>query len=481
MGLSFLESKNVKIYPTARRGKYTDNSSATYIYDPEARLETEYNKVHHFSKTVAKNSYIIAWDNFGTANSKLRCVIDGYYFEITGEVNYKYLGIQTKDISLVSNGKDTRSTKLIIATIRNEGGQNIATVNDALDTTDGNFLGLVGSDNASDLTGYEILQLFIDDNHAVLNPKAFLIDSVLLTDVGYASVVGKDEETVSNLANCSQGKYSITFGTKNRNMGNFGLVYGESNNNSGNHGVIIGTGNTNQYANVILLGNSAVSTNDNQVILQGYDYLNFADRLILNDDELAINVNNAGEEISNIFELTNANTSMITVDSAGNTDISGNFSSHGLGKSTIDGDLAIGKDAAISGSLSVSGTATLKNNLQVAGNVTLGAIINNPETNTPAINNTLTINANTTTAGTINTSNNITMTGANSKLSIAGSIENTNYTFTNSAATLYGSQIDATTVLLPTQKIIFGDPTDSDAHHATINYDSTQGILEIIC
>ena len=489
MGLNFLKSKNVKIYPTARRGKYketSNNSSATYIYDPEARLETEYNKVHHFSKTVAKNSYIIAWDNFGTVNSKLRCVIDGYYFEITGAVDYKYLGIQTKDISLVSNNTDTRSTKLIIATIRNQEGQNIATVNDALDTVDGNFLGLVGSDDANDLTGYEILQLFIDDNHTILNPSAFLIDSVILTDVGYASIVGKDEETDSKKANCSKGKYSITFGTKNQNMGDFGLVYGESNNNSGEHNILIGIANINQThveidktsheeidvpnTNVILIGNGAEATNNNQVILKGYDYLNFADRLILDNDGIAINVNNVGTA-SNIFELTNDSLAAITVDPVGNTNISGNFNSYGIGQSTFKGDLVIEKSTTISGGLLVGGATTLKNNLQVTGNVTLGT----------SVSNTVTINANTATSGAISTTNNITMTNANSKLSIAGNIENTNYTFTNSSATLYGSQIDETTVLLPTQKIIFGDPTDSNAHHATINYDSTQGILEIIC
>lgn len=491
MGISFLKSKDVKIYPTARRGKYTEtNSSATYIYDPEARLETEYNKVHHFSKTVAKNSYIIAWDDFGKTNSKLRCVIGGYYFEITGDVPYKYLGIQTKDIELVSNNTDTRSTKLIIATIKGQNGQNTATVNDALDTADGNFLGLVGSDDANDLTGYEILQLFIDDSHAVLNPKAFLIDSVLLTDVGYASIVGQDEETDSDLANCSQGKYSITFGTKNRNTGDFGLVYGESNSNSGEHNILIGIANINQThveidetsheeidvpnTNVILIGNGAKATDNNQVILKGYDYLNFDDRLILNDDEMAITVKNDNAE-DNIFELVNKNNNSeaiaeVTVDSAGNTSISGNFISHGLGQSTFEGNLTIGKAATISGSLSVTGAATLQNNLQVAGNVTLGT----------SINNTITINANTNTSGNINTTSNITMTGANSKLSIAGNIENTNYTFTNSSATLYGSQIDATKVLLPTQKLVFGADADS-GDRAIINYDSTQGILEIIC
>lgn len=472
MGLSFLKSKNVKIYPTARRGKYTEtsnNSSATYIYDPEARLETEYNKVHHFSKTVAKNSYIIAWDDFNTVNSKLKCVIGGYYFEITGTVNYKYLGIQTKDITLVDNNTDTRSTKLIISTITDQEGKNTATVNDALDTADGNFLGLVGSDDANDLTGYEILQLFIDDNHTTLNPKAFLIDSVILTDVGYASIVSKDEETDSNLANCSQGKYSITFGTKNRNMGDFGLVYGESNNNSGNHSVLIGADHENRYTNVFLIGTGAVSTDDNQVILQGYDYLNFADRLIFSDDEITIKVNNDNAE-DNIFELVNNNNSAITVDSLGNASISGNFSSYGLGQSTFKGDLTIEKSATISEGLLVKGAATLQNNLQVTGNVTLGS----------SINNTITINGNTNTSGNISTTGNVTMTNSSSKLSVAGNIENANYTFTNTSATLYGSQIDATKVLLPTQKLIFGEQANS-GNRAIINYDSTQGILEIIC
>ena len=94
--------------------------------------------------------------------------------------------------------------------------------------------------------------------------------------------------------------------------------------------------------------------------------------------------------------------------------------------------------------------------------------------------NHLIVNGNTNTSGNISTTGNVTMTNSSSKLSVAGNIENVNYTFTNTSATLYGSQIDTTKVLLPTQKLIFGEQADSGAR-AIINYDSTQGILEIIC
>ena len=76
-----LESKNVKVFPCAYRGfkevEILDeagiSSKLKQIFDPEANGFTEYN----FANIYGKQTKLISW-----SGDLLKCVIDGYYFEI---------------------------------------------------------------------------------------------------------------------------------------------------------------------------------------------------------------------------------------------------------------------------------------------------------------------------------------------------------------------------------------------------------------
>ena len=67
----FIESKNIKVFPCSYRG--FDESGN--IFDPEANGFTEYN----FANIYGKQTKLISW-----SGDLLKCVIDGYYFEING-------------------------------------------------------------------------------------------------------------------------------------------------------------------------------------------------------------------------------------------------------------------------------------------------------------------------------------------------------------------------------------------------------------
>ena len=78
-----IESENVKVFPCSYRGFKTveilDESGILkelkQIFDPEANGFTEYN----FANIYGKQTKLISW-----SDSLLKCVIDGYYFEIKG-------------------------------------------------------------------------------------------------------------------------------------------------------------------------------------------------------------------------------------------------------------------------------------------------------------------------------------------------------------------------------------------------------------
>ena len=68
-GAYFIESENVKVFPCSYRGFNDDRN----IFDPEASGFTEYN----FANIYGKQTKLISW-----TDNLLKCIIDGYYFEI---------------------------------------------------------------------------------------------------------------------------------------------------------------------------------------------------------------------------------------------------------------------------------------------------------------------------------------------------------------------------------------------------------------
>jgi hypothetical protein len=107
--VQFINSANIKVFPCAYRGYKNGNS-----IDPEAKSNTEYNYTNLFGK-LGKNkvSYVI---EYPTGDSPLKCVIGGYYFEITGvtvdNLKGKYLAICTEAIDLPVNDA-SRQTKVL--------------------------------------------------------------------------------------------------------------------------------------------------------------------------------------------------------------------------------------------------------------------------------------------------------------------------------------------------------------------------------
>jgi hypothetical protein len=69
----YLKSTAVKVYPSAFRGLATGTK-----YNPEARLNTEFNVTNLTNRLASKDNFVIAW------NSGAKIItfnIHGYYFE----------------------------------------------------------------------------------------------------------------------------------------------------------------------------------------------------------------------------------------------------------------------------------------------------------------------------------------------------------------------------------------------------------------
>jgi len=78
--MSFFKSKDVKVFPCAYRG--TDDTGA--YFNPESIIQSEFNFVNAPNRHW-KQSYVISYDN---TTHKLKCVINGYYFEIDNVDDY---------------------------------------------------------------------------------------------------------------------------------------------------------------------------------------------------------------------------------------------------------------------------------------------------------------------------------------------------------------------------------------------------------
>ena len=105
---NYFRSEDVKVFPSAYRGQNIN---------PEASSFTEYNFTNIYSKqSEKKESFIISYtktknESGDTLESKLKCVIGGYYFEINfinyeeHKSDYKYLAIkvENKDVKYITS------------------------------------------------------------------------------------------------------------------------------------------------------------------------------------------------------------------------------------------------------------------------------------------------------------------------------------------------------------------------------------------
>ena len=125
----YLASNNVKVYPSAYR-------SATY--DPEARLQTEYNLTHAVGQHGGQNSFVVDFGAVSEGTSQeawanpLKCVVGGYYFELSRsatsafsfadldkEIDSIYLGISLRGATIAVSSVNLYSSE------NNEGNDHV--------------------------------------------------------------------------------------------------------------------------------------------------------------------------------------------------------------------------------------------------------------------------------------------------------------------------------------------------------------------
>ncbi len=132
--MAYLKSTQVKVYPSAYRG-VNDNGD---LFNPEAQLNTEFN-ITNLQANDSYLSYVISWEK-----SILKCVIHGYYFELTLDTTtikkftsniYASINIQA-----ATNVDDT-NTKYAAYTLVPY-TQAATGIPSKLDDTNGDFIGL---------------------------------------------------------------------------------------------------------------------------------------------------------------------------------------------------------------------------------------------------------------------------------------------------------------------------------------------------
>lgn len=327
--LAFIPSANVKVFPCAYRG-YINTASI----DPESKAQTEYNYVNlHNQLGKNKPSYVISY----TSNTKiLKCVVGGYYFEITGleasdfeeSGKQKYLAFKLKEIPLPSNDS-SRKTKVL---------RSLIDINDDyLDTIlEGSTYYFTGIALVENITGYD----------AYLAP--FNLNG---TD-------NWEEKTIHDVLDTGSGVYSLVMKCDNQ-------------------------ANTASHKNSIALGEGTKTSADNQVVLGKYnkDSETSGDILVVGNG-----TGDTASARSNTFRLSKSGAIVMSsslsaggsISTSGTLTVAGNSTLRG--SETLTGNLIVGGTTAISGNTSTSGTLTAAKKLtvssegaQITGNVNISS------------------------------------------------------------------------------------------------------------
>ena len=271
-GAYFIESENVKVFPCSYRGFNDDRN----IFDPEASGFTEYN----FANIYGKQTKLISW-----TDNLLKCIIDGYYFEI----------------------KNIAPADLFI----NNKLHKFAIVLDPVDIIGSYqtyyFTGLALIDKDADINGaiyFSPCKLVGEENNkkAVIDWQAYRLTDVLNTGEGDGSArmlgtVKNDKSTVCHAA----GENAFAIGKNTTAGGDFSIAGGvESHAN---------------HKNSIAVGDHVNTSADNQVVFGAYNKENTESSLIIG--------NGTSTDKKNILEISKAG----DINAAGKLDIAGNISS----------------------------------------------------------------------------------------------------------------------------------------------------------
>lgn len=306
---NYFKSTDVKIFPCAYRGQNIN---------PEASSFTEYNFTNIYSKQgEKKESFIISY-----TENELKCVIGGYYFEITNfnkyeKSDYKYLAIKIANNELIPFEGTTPAV--------------------LDDTTNNIFLGVAGGGTLEELSGCSAsLQIFnsyeetIGDSTSTtykLCESSKRLEDIIGAGRGKYSIGSYYTDNDQSLLNIASGKHSIAFGEKVAAKNDYAIVLGDKLESSAANQIILGTGaikNTNE-----------VTTADPAATIQ-----------VFKADESIYKLDNNGNEI-----------------------ISGNIKTNGIEETTDN--VVVKKPTKITKTLNVAEKITANGELEVAKKTTL--------------------------------------------------------------------------------------------------------------
>lgn len=303
----FIESENIKVFPCSYRG--FDKSGN--VYDPEATGFTEYN----FVNIYGKQTKLISW-----TDNLLKCVINGYYFEIKNitpaklcinKELYKFK-IVTTQLTIVDN-----YTTEVLAPIGVANINYLDTTIEGIDCFTG--LAIVPADeNTNGAIYFSPCKLVGEKNNkeAVIDWQAYRLTDVLDTDSGDGSVrmLGTVKNNKSTVCHAT-GENAFAIGKNTEASGKFSMAGGAE--------------SKAEYENSVAIGNNVNTSANNQVVFGAYNEKNTNAALIIgNGDE------STGK---NILEVSKAG----DINATGKLDVDGNISSSNGGLNLTNGFINI--------------------------------------------------------------------------------------------------------------------------------------------
>lgn len=298
-GAYFIESENVKVFPCSYRGFNDDRN----IFDPEASGFTEYN----FANIYGKQTKLISW-----TDTLLKCIIDGYYFEIKNIapadlfINnklYKF-AIVLKSISVVGSYE----TKVLDSIYAN----NVSYLDTKIDGVN-YFTGLALVPESEPINGAvyfspcKSLTNKDGTKTAVIDWQAYRLTDALTTDSGDGSVrmlgtvkTGENNESLSTVCHAA-GENAFAIGNNTAASGDFSITGG--------------TESVANHKNSIAIGDHVNTSADNQVVFGAYNKENTESALIIG--------NGTDTDKKNILEISKAG----DINATGKLDVAGNISS----------------------------------------------------------------------------------------------------------------------------------------------------------
>ena len=319
-----LESKNVKVFPCAYRGfkevEILDeagiSSKLKQIFDPEANGFTEYN----FANIYGKQTKLISWSDV-----LLKCVIDGYYFEINGikptdfyiEGKLYKFAIVLEDLPIVGD-YNTKVLKSINA-------DNDKYLDTEIEEKSGNYY----------FTGLALIP-----TNASINGATYFTPckSVTNEDGTKSTVIDWQAYRLTDMLDVGEGAGSARMlGTNKTGKSTFcsapgenAFAIGKNTTAGGDFSIAGGTESSTSFENSVAIGDHVNTYADNQVVFGAYNKENESAALIIGGG-------GSSSTQKNILEVSKTG----DINAAGKLDVAGDISSSNGGLHLTNGFISV--------------------------------------------------------------------------------------------------------------------------------------------